>query len=58
MFGRRPNITNGDFLELISSKFNAKSNTHVYLAQKRKESAKNGDLLRYVDIRTLLRVKS
>ena len=56
MFERSPNITNGDFLEPISSKFNAKSNAHAHSGKKRQERAQNGDLLRYGGIHTLLRV--
>ena len=58
MFGRIPNITNGNFSEAISLKFNAKSNTHVHSAEKRKERAQNGDSLRYGEIHTLLRINS
>ena len=58
MFGRSPNITNGDFLVPISSKCNVKSNAHVHYAQNSKESAQNGDLIRYGEIRTLQRVTS
>ena len=55
-FGRSPNATNGDFLDPISSEFNADSNAHIHLAWNWWESAKKRDLSQFrqnkLEIRT------